>query len=185
MSTKRTRRKNWSCQMDQKVTMMKWKSYLSAKMHTYTLPIETQKLPILRPCHVLTNLMSFRLLCPILRTTNYLSPPPPMYRAIYDQSVLLLADAGTKPMTIALAQTVELTFQRLTCYAVTDLHAQKRCVFPSAFTCEVLLMFLLFQFHLSCQGLLEKPSGGWFCDSDCRENAGFRVGKQSKKRRTG
>ena len=50
------------------------------------------------------------------------------------------------------------------------------------FECETAHVF---QFHLSCQGLLEKPAGGWFCDRDCRENAGFRVGKQSKKRKAG
>ena len=41
-----------------------------------------------------------------------------------------------------------------------------------------------FQFHLSCQGLLERLAGGWFCDSDCKENAGFRVRKWSKRWRT-
>jgi len=36
------------------------------------------------------------------------------------------------------------------------------------------------QFHLVCRGILEKPTGGWFCDSICRESAGFRVVKQHK-----
>ncbi|KAF9547125.1 hypothetical protein CPC08DRAFT_729779 [Agrocybe pediades] len=39
------------------------------------------------------------------------------------------------------------------------------------------------KYHLRCRGLLEKPSGNWFCDDDCKENAGFRVGGGSRKRR--
>ncbi|PBK88629.1 hypothetical protein ARMGADRAFT_1065534 [Armillaria gallica] len=29
------------------------------------------------------------------------------------------------------------------------------------------------KYHLACRGLLENPSNEWFCDDDCRENAGF------------
>ncbi|KAF8226536.1 hypothetical protein L208DRAFT_1406855 [Tricholoma matsutake] len=31
-------------------------------------------------------------------------------------------------------------------------------------------------YHLTCHGLIEKPSGGWFCDDECKRNVGFRVG---------
>ena len=39
------------------------------------------------------------------------------------------------------------------------------------------------QYHLTCQGLFEKPSGGWFCDDECRKNAGWQVGGQKHRRR--
>ncbi|KDR81053.1 hypothetical protein GALMADRAFT_91766 [Galerina marginata CBS 339.88] len=40
-------------------------------------------------------------------------------------------------------------------------------------------------YHLSCQGLFEKPTGGWFCDDECKKNAGFRGGSGRKRRRRG
>ncbi|KAG6834209.1 hypothetical protein H0H93_011160 [Arthromyces matolae] len=40
----------------------------------------------------------------------------------------------------------------------------------------------LCSYHMACRGLLEKPSGNWFCDSECRKNAGFRVAGHSKRR---
>ena len=36
---------------------------------------------------------------------------------------------------------------------------------------------------MTCRGELSKPQGGWFCDDDCKKNAGFRVGKARKRRR--
>ncbi|EDR03916.1 uncharacterized protein LACBIDRAFT_331070 [Laccaria bicolor S238N-H82] len=27
-------------------------------------------------------------------------------------------------------------------------------------------------YHLTCRGLVERPAGGWFCDDDCKANAG-------------
>jgi hypothetical protein len=39
------------------------------------------------------------------------------------------------------------------------------------------------QYHLTCQGLFEKPSGGWFCDDECKKNAGWRVGSRKRRRR--
>ena len=42
------------------------------------------------------------------------------------------------------------------------------------------------QYHLSCQGLFDKPVGGWFCDDDeCKKNAGYQVGGGRKHRRRG
>jgi hypothetical protein len=41
------------------------------------------------------------------------------------------------------------------------------------------------QYHLSCQGLFERPVGGWFCDDECKKNAGYRVGGGRKRRRRG
>ncbi|KAF8811359.1 hypothetical protein BYT27DRAFT_7089776, partial [Phlegmacium glaucopus] len=38
-------------------------------------------------------------------------------------------------------------------------------------------------YHLTCQGLFEKPSGGWFCDDECRKNAGWRVGSRKRRRK--
>lgn len=38
-------------------------------------------------------------------------------------------------------------------------------------------------YHLTCRGLIEKPSGGWFCDDECKRNAGFRVGGRKRRRR--
>ncbi|KAF9536886.1 hypothetical protein CPC08DRAFT_771425 [Agrocybe pediades] len=38
-------------------------------------------------------------------------------------------------------------------------------------------------YHLSCQGLLVRPTGGWFCDDDCKKNAGFRVGSRKRRRK--
>lgn len=32
-------------------------------------------------------------------------------------------------------------------------------------------------YHLTCQGLVAKPVGGWFCDDECQRNAGFTVCK--------
>ncbi|KAF8897104.1 hypothetical protein CPB84DRAFT_1748133 [Gymnopilus junonius] len=32
-----------------------------------------------------------------------------------------------------------------------------------------------FVYHITCRGLFEKPKNAWFCDNDCRRNAGFRV----------
>ena len=41
----------------------------------------------------------------------------------------------------------------------------------------------LFQYHLSCRGMLEQPEGDWFCDAVCRQNAtGF---APRRKRRAG
>ncbi|KAF8908218.1 hypothetical protein CPB84DRAFT_1744383 [Gymnopilus junonius] len=37
-------------------------------------------------------------------------------------------------------------------------------------------------YHLSYQGKLEKPIGGWFCDDECKKNAGFTV-RNAKRRR--
>ncbi|EIM87715.1 uncharacterized protein STEHIDRAFT_121332 [Stereum hirsutum FP-91666 SS1] len=37
-------------------------------------------------------------------------------------------------------------------------------------------------YHLKCAGLLQVPQGGWFCDTDCQVNAGFRVGKSKRRR---
>ena len=31
------------------------------------------------------------------------------------------------------------------------------------------------QYHLLCQGLVDKPVGGWFCNNECKKNAGYRV----------
>ena len=42
------------------------------------------------------------------------------------------------------------------------------------------------QYHLSCQGLFDKPVGGWFCnDDECKKNAGYQVGGGWKHRRRG
>jgi hypothetical protein len=39
------------------------------------------------------------------------------------------------------------------------------------------------KYHLSCVGLDAVPTGGWFCDTDCRKNAGQRVAPVRKRRR--
>jgi hypothetical protein len=39
------------------------------------------------------------------------------------------------------------------------------------------------KYHLSCVGLDVLPIGGWFCDTDCRKNAGQRVAPVRKRRR--
>lgn len=39
------------------------------------------------------------------------------------------------------------------------------------------------QYHLSCVGLDAVPTGGWFCDADCRTNAGQRIAPARKRRR--
>jgi hypothetical protein len=39
------------------------------------------------------------------------------------------------------------------------------------------------KYHLSCVGLDIVPTGGWFCDTDCRKNAGQRVAPVRKRRR--
>ena len=39
------------------------------------------------------------------------------------------------------------------------------------------------KYHLSCVGLDVVPTGGWFCDMDCRKNAGQRVAPVRKRRR--
>ena len=39
------------------------------------------------------------------------------------------------------------------------------------------------QYHLSCVGLDAAPIGGWFCDADCRTNAGQRIAPVCKRRR--
>ena len=36
---------------------------------------------------------------------------------------------------------------------------------------------------MTCRGELSKPQGGWFCDDECKKNAGFRVGNAQKRRR--
>ncbi|KAF8910005.1 hypothetical protein CPB84DRAFT_1743507 [Gymnopilus junonius] len=38
-----------------------------------------------------------------------------------------------------------------------------------------------FVYHLTCRGLFEKPKTAWFCNDDCRKNAGFRVAAKQKK----
>ena len=38
---------------------------------------------------------------------------------------------------------------------------------------------------ISCQGLFNKLVGGWFCDDECKKNAGYRVGGGQKRRRRG
>ena len=45
------------------------------------------------------------------------------------------------------------------------------------------LLIMRPQYHLSCQGLFDKPVGGWFCDDECKKNAGYRVGGGRKRRR--
>ena len=45
------------------------------------------------------------------------------------------------------------------------------------------LLIMSPQYHLSCQGLVDKPVGGWFCDDECKKNAGYRVGGGRKRRR--
>jgi hypothetical protein len=45
------------------------------------------------------------------------------------------------------------------------------------------LIILYSQYHMTCRGKLSKPQGGWFCDDECKKNAGFRVGKARKRRR--
>ena len=40
---------------------------------------------------------------------------------------------------------------------------------------------VIIQYHLTCRGLVEKPAGGWFCDDDCRRNAGFTVRKRRRR----
>ena len=37
------------------------------------------------------------------------------------------------------------------------------------------------QYHLTCQGLFEKPPGGWFCDDECKKNSGWQVGKRRRR----
>ncbi|GJE96780.1 hypothetical protein PsYK624_129860 [Phanerochaete sordida] len=48
-------------------------------------------------------------------------------------------------------------------------------------TCDGLLCTNAY--HLACRGLLERPIGGWFCDDECTENAGFRVAKRRRTRK--
>ncbi|KAJ7241775.1 hypothetical protein C8J57DRAFT_1477644 [Mycena rebaudengoi] len=36
------------------------------------------------------------------------------------------------------------------------------------------------KFHLCCRGLKKKPTGAWFCDDFCRENAGGRARKKAR-----
>ncbi|KAF8874718.1 hypothetical protein CPB84DRAFT_1829332 [Gymnopilus junonius] len=38
-------------------------------------------------------------------------------------------------------------------------------------------------YHLSCRGLIKKPDQAWFCDNECRKNAGFKVVGPRKRRR--
>ncbi|KIK05233.1 hypothetical protein K443DRAFT_675348 [Laccaria amethystina LaAM-08-1] len=38
-------------------------------------------------------------------------------------------------------------------------------------------------YHLTCRGLIERPGGGWFCDDECKANAGGRVVSTRKRRR--
>jgi hypothetical protein len=65
---------------------------------------------------------------------------------------------------ITLVQTVDLQSQRQTCYIVMDLYAWKRYIsLPIPF--KEMLITLHPQFHLLCQGLLEKLSGGCFCNN--------------------
>ena len=45
-------------------------------------------------------------------------------------------------------------------------------------TCQRDLPSELIKYHLTCRGLVEKPTGGWFCDVECRRNAGFTVRKR-------
>jgi len=39
------------------------------------------------------------------------------------------------------------------------------------------LLNLFIKYHLTCQALILKPAGGWFCDDECKWNAGFTVRK--------
>ncbi|KAF8157792.1 hypothetical protein B0H34DRAFT_428377 [Crassisporium funariophilum] len=38
-------------------------------------------------------------------------------------------------------------------------------------------------YHLTCQGLFERPSGKWFCDDECKKNAGWRVGNRKRRKK--
>jgi len=40
-----------------------------------------------------------------------------------------------------------------------------------------LLNLFYIYYHLRCQGLIQKPAGGWFCDDECKRNARFTVQK--------
>ena len=48
----------------------------------------------------------------------------------------------------------------------------KACLLPS-----------FIQYHLACRGLVEQPDGEWFCNDDCKENAGLRVSKGGHQRK--
>lgn len=39
----------------------------------------------------------------------------------------------------------------------------------------------IIQYHLTCRGLVKKPAGRWFCDDECRRNAGFTVRKRRRR----
>ncbi|GJE96106.1 hypothetical protein PsYK624_122990 [Phanerochaete sordida] len=72
--------------------------------------------------------------------------------------------------------------------AVADPSAESICLeceelldADTAVTCDGLLCTNVY--HLACRGLLERPIGGWFCDDECTENAGFRVTKRRRARK--
>ena len=44
------------------------------------------------------------------------------------------------------------------------------------------LIIFYSQYHMACRGELSKPQGGWFCDDECKKNAGFHIGKPWKPR---
>ena len=48
----------------------------------------------------------------------------------------------------------------------------------------VLIKLIIFysQYHMACRGELSKPQGGWFCDDECKKNAGFYIRKPWKPR---
>ena len=39
------------------------------------------------------------------------------------------------------------------------------------------LIIFYSQYHMTCRGELSKPQWGWFCDDECKKNAGFGIGK--------
>jgi len=51
-----------------------------------------------------------------------------------------------------------------------------------SFDAGKVLLHRLRDYHLACRGLSTVPSGGWFCDDTCKENAGFRVRHQKRPR---
>ena len=53
-----------------------------------------------------------------------------------------------------------------------------KCTYIFPLTSKLIIFYS--QYHMTYRGELSKPQGGWFCDDECKKNAGFRVGKARK-----